>query len=267
VRHDNRNLEEGTDFTIDGNEVTLMADFLSTLQPGRRVITFVMAAGNNPTLTINVRGTAGTANNASDDADNAADAETAPEDTDDDIAQDLPPEAAAPPESTTSVAAADNNFASIAEAANAGSVRWLSLSLDSYFIADLSGNVQPQVMDVLPVIQDGRTLIPIRFIAEALGADIDWMPATDDAPLTVYVRMNGQTLNIPVGEITPQLAALGMDVPAQLINDRTMLPLRFVSEFFGAVVNWNNDTRSIEIISAGSGITQQEILSLQAQTR
>jgi len=128
----------------------------------------------------------------------------------------------------------------------------LDMNLYSPTITDLAGNAPTQTMDVLPFIQDGRTLIPIRFIGDALGANIDWTNATDDRPLTVYLTLNGQTLSFGIGEITPQLAALGMDVPAQLMGNRTMVPLRFISEFFGAVVNWDSEIRSIEIISMGT---------------
>jgi hypothetical protein len=128
-------------------------------------------------------------------------------------------------------------------------LRRLILSPGFNNVVDLAGNVPDQIIDSPPVIQDGRTLIPIRLIAEALGAEIDWDNASEDRPMTIYLALNGETLSFPIGEVTPQLAALGMDVPAQIINDRTMVPLRFVSEFFGAVVNWDNVTRNIEIIS------------------
>jgi len=130
-------------------------------------------------------------------------------------------------------------------------LRRLTLSLSSFTITDLAGNVPTQTMDVLPVIQGGRTLVPIRFIAEALGTEVDWTRAAADRPITIHLTRNGQTLSFDIGEITPQLAALGMDVPAQLINGRTMVPLRFIAEFFGAVVDWDGDTRGIEIIAPG----------------
>ena len=82
----------------------------------------------------------------------------------------------------------------------------------------------------------------------ALGAEVDWTNATADRPLTVHLTANGRTLDFAIGEITPELAVLGMDVPAQLMNDRTMVPLRFISEFFGAVVTWDDATRIVEII-------------------
>ena len=125
----------------------------------------------------------------------------------------------------------------------------LALQLDSPVIFDLAENAPTQHMDVLPIIQNGRTLIPVRFVAESLGAEVNWTPATESRPLTVFLTLDGQNLSFAIGEVTPELAALGMDVPAQLADGRTMVPLRFISEFFGAVVTWDAETRSIEIIS------------------
>jgi len=131
-------------------------------------------------------------------------------------------------------------------------LRRLVMPLDSYVIIDLAQNAPNKTMDVLPMIQNDQTLVPIRFIAEALGAEVDWTSATATGPMNVHITVDGQTLSFGIGETSPQLAALGMDVPAQLIGDRTMVPLRFVSEFFGAIVEWDGDTRVIEIINIGS---------------
>ena len=125
----------------------------------------------------------------------------------------------------------------------------LTMGLNSPVITDLARNAPQQAMDVQPVVQDGRTLIPLRFIANALGADVGWQDAADGSPMTVFVTLNGQTLPLGIGEVTPELAELGMDVPAQITNGRTMVSLRFVSEFFGAEVHWDANTRRIEIIS------------------
>jgi hypothetical protein len=122
----------------------------------------------------------------------------------------------------------------------------LVIQIGSNVIIDLAGNADTQVMDVAPVIQDGRTLLPVRFMANALGADIGWNDATREVTLT----LDGVSLTFQLGEITPELAALGMDVPPQIIDNRTYVPLRFISEFFGALVFWNEDTQSIEIIKA-----------------
>jgi hypothetical protein len=114
----------------------------------------------------------------------------------------------------------------------------LNLSLGSHIITNVA---QPglHAMDVLPLMESGRTLIPVRFIAEALGFDVDWNPLTQE----VAIEFDGQTLVFAVGDMLE-----GMDVAARITDGRTMVPLRFVSEFFGAVVEWDAATRSIEII-------------------
>ncbi|MCL2456678.1 MAG: copper amine oxidase N-terminal domain-containing protein, partial [Defluviitaleaceae bacterium] len=115
--------------------------------------------------------------------------------------------------------------------------------IGSPLITDLTGNAQTQTMDVVPMIQNGRTLLPVRFIANALGAGVDWNDARKEVTLTI----DGGSRILPIGIITPELSALGMDVPPQITNGRTMVPLRFISEFFGAVVTWDGETQRIEI--------------------
>ena len=92
--------------------------------------------------------------------------------------------------------------------------------------------------DVTPVIVEGRTLVPIRLISESFGADVDW----DDLTKTVTIKLGDKTLNIKIGEKLP-----GMDVPAQIISGRTMVPLRFISEYFDANVVYNDSDRTIAI--------------------
>jgi hypothetical protein len=127
-------------------------------------------------------------------------------------------------------------------------LRRFAVQQDSPVIRDSAGNAYAQMMDVLPIIVQDRILLPIRFIAYALGAEVDWSQATDYRPLTVHLTFEGQTLSFGIGELTPELEALGMDVPAQIADSRTMVPLRFISEFFGAVVTWDGEARTAEII-------------------
>jgi hypothetical protein len=119
----------------------------------------------------------------------------------------------------------------------------LSVQIGSTTIADLAGNVSIEA-DVPATIVDGRTLVPLRFIANALAADVAWNDSTKEVTLS----LDGRIIVIPIGAATPELTALGMEVPAQIIDGRTMVPLRFIGEFFGAVVTWDEVTRSIEII-------------------
>ena len=120
-----------------------------------------------------------------------------------------------------------------------GDLRRINVQLDTFTIRDLAGNGQTLTMDVLPVIQNDRTLLPIRFMAYALGAEVDWNSVTAEVTLT----LDGERLTFAIGETAP-----GMDVPAQIINERTMVPLRFISEFFGATVTWDEAARNIEIV-------------------
>ena len=127
-------------------------------------------------------------------------------------------------------------------------LRRLTLNFNTPYIIDLAGNAPKQTMDVLPFAIYGRTLLPLRFVANALNAEVDWLPAAKNQPAIVFITLNGETLEIPLGEITPPLAALGMDVPAKTIENRTLVPLRFISNFFGAHVKWDENDQSILII-------------------
>ncbi|MNO85698.1 hypothetical protein D3C76_770750 [compost metagenome] len=100
-------------------------------------------------------------------------------------------------------------------------------------------NGSEKSMDVASMVVKGRTLVPLRFIAESLGAKVGW----DNITKTVMITLEGQTLSIAIGELAP-----GMGVAAELVNGRTMLPLRFIAEYFGASVFFDNTTKSIRIM-------------------
>jgi len=93
-------------------------------------------------------------------------------------------------------------------------------------------------LDAAPTIVKERTMVPLRFIAEALGAKVDW----DAESRTATVALDGKTLSVTIDKI-----AAGMDVPAMIINDRTMVPLRYIGEALGCDVVWSPDTRTIDI--------------------
>jgi len=121
----------------------------------------------------------------------------------------------------------------------APTLRIIGLEIGSFDIMDLLPGDLLVVMDVVPVIQDNRTLIPLRFVAEIMGASVYWNVETRE----VTIVRNGQTLTFAIGEM-----ASGMDIPAQIMDNRTMVPLRFIAEFFNATVYWDDATRSITII-------------------
>jgi len=106
-----------------------------------------------------------------------------------------------------------------------------------------------QHYDVMPVIINGRTLVPMRGIYEALGAEITWIDATKTVVgardnTHIKLRINSDSYYVDGVEQEKKL-----DVPAQIINSRTMVPVRFIAESFGETVNWNGDTKTVEITS------------------
>ncbi|WP_135556935.1 stalk domain-containing protein [Paenibacillus cymbidii] len=96
-----------------------------------------------------------------------------------------------------------------------------------------------------PVIRDERTLAPVRAIFETLGATVGY----DDATRTVTGRKGGTTVVMRIGDKTMTVngVATDMDVPAQLIDGRTMVPARYVGMAFGGTVTWDDDLRTVNI--------------------
>jgi hypothetical protein len=100
--------------------------------------------------------------------------------------------------------------------------------------------------DVPPVIEDGRTLVPLRAIFSALGAEVMW----DSDTRTVTAFKDNKKIELVIGGkayINHQEAYL--DVPAKIINGRTLVPLRFVSEALDCNVKWNKDTHTVLLAS------------------
>ena len=101
--------------------------------------------------------------------------------------------------------------------------------------------------EVAPVIENDRTLVPLRAIFEALGASVNW----DNKTRTVTSTKDETTVVLAIGSTKPTVngQVWPLDVPAKIKNDRTLAPLRFVGEAFGGKVDWNNTTRTITITS------------------
>ena len=94
-----------------------------------------------------------------------------------------------------------------------------------------------------PVIVNGRTLVPLRNIIEKFGGKIEW----DEATKTVNIISDSNTIELQIDSTIARVNGEEkvMDVAPCLINSRTMLPLRFISENLGISVEWNNDYRTI----------------------
>jgi len=99
--------------------------------------------------------------------------------------------------------------------------------------------------DVRPQVKEGRTLMPIRALVEALGATVSWDPATR----TVTIVRGAKEVKISIGSrvATVGSAEVSMDVAAEIQDGRTLIPVRFVSEGLGLNVTWLADSRSIVV--------------------
>lgn len=93
--------------------------------------------------------------------------------------------------------------------------------------------------DVLPVIHNGTTFVPVRFISEAFESDISY----HDETRTVYISFNDSEIIIPIDETDVYINENKHTLlyPSFIKGDRTMVPLRFISEAFGADVSWNQE--------------------------
>jgi len=102
--------------------------------------------------------------------------------------------------------------------------------------------------DVPPTVENDRTMVPLRAIFEALDAEVNW----DDATQTVTARRDNTELKLAIGgKAFKNGTPVNLDVPAKIINGRTMVPLRFVSETIGCQVSWDDATQTVSITNAG----------------
>lgn len=106
-------------------------------------------------------------------------------------------------------------------------------------------------MDTAPVIRENRTLLPIRYIAESIGASVTWGASDKKATVSLNNKVielwigknsalvNGQYMLIDAGnpDVTPIIIQPG----------RTMLPLRFISECLGCKVDWDHNKKEITV--------------------
>ena len=102
-----------------------------------------------------------------------------------------------------------------------------------------SRNGESLTLDVPPYIsQEGRTMVPIRFIADGFGAKSTW----DDSQKTSIIELNGKTTYCTVGEKLPD----NMGTPV-IKNDRLFVPIRYIATSLGADVNWSDRERKVII--------------------
>ena len=130
-----------------------------------------------------------------------------------------------------------------------------SVSADEITV-ELDGN--PIEFDVKPEIIDGRTMVPLRKIFEEIGALVKW----DNDTQTVSAKKNKKTITLSIDsadlqidkgdtdeEGNPIYETVTLEVPAQIVSGRTLVPARAISESFGLNVDWDEDNQKVIISS------------------
>lgn len=99
--------------------------------------------------------------------------------------------------------------------------------------------------DQKPIIKNDRTLVPLRKIFEALGASVEW----DQQNLTVTATKDGTLIMLTVGKkiLFKNGKTTNIDIAPEVINDRTMVPVRVISESFGCNVEWDGENMTVKI--------------------
>jgi len=111
--------------------------------------------------------------------------------------------------------------------------------------------------DVRPVSVDGRVLVPVRGIFEQMGVNVDWNSATR----TVYATGNGREVELYVNKRVAKVNnhQVTLDVPAQVYAGRTMVPLRFISESMGAMVDWMPESNTVAITTGVASLPEHQV--------
>lgn len=121
-------------------------------------------------------------------------------------------------------------------------------SASSCLAIDVIVNGQMVPADPPAVEREGRVLLPVRTVFTALGADVTWEAST----MTAVAVRRGTTVRMTINSRTAYVNGqpVRLSVPAQLINDRSYVPVRFPAEAFGGQVNWEEETRTVVITLA-----------------
>ena len=106
----------------------------------------------------------------------------------------------------------------------------------------------------VPVIINDRTYVPVRGLVEALGGSADW----DSESRSAILKRNNDEIRLTIDSLTAYYNnnAVEIDTAPVIVNNRTMLPARFIAESFGYSVGWDSETKTITITSNAQETTE-----------
>lgn len=106
-----------------------------------------------------------------------------------------------------------------------------------------------------PTIDHGRVLIPLRNVFEQMGATVMWEASTR----TVRAARGNTLVVLEIGSRTAQVDGVrhDLDVPPRVLNGRTLIPFRFVSEALGATVHWDDSAKLVTVHPGGENLSKE----------
>ena len=110
--------------------------------------------------------------------------------------------------------------------------------------------VNDKPLEVAPISQNGRVLVPMRAIFESLGARLNY----DEHTHTITADGNGHAVQLQIGNQSALVdsRSVSLDVPARIVGASTYVPLRFVAQSLGAVVGYDNASSLVTISLGGT---------------
>ncbi|MDO5398915.1 MAG: stalk domain-containing protein [bacterium] len=101
--------------------------------------------------------------------------------------------------------------------------------------------------DTEPVIENDRVLVPLRVLLEAMGAEVSW----NESEQRVTIVFNGRSMELHIGaqEMVVDNETILLDAAPEIINDRTMVPIRAIAEACGCKVDWDSDSREVMVVN------------------
>jgi hypothetical protein len=125
----------------------------------------------------------------------------------------------------------------LAEEAAAKDLKTIKVKLDGSIL----------LFDQPPVLINTKTMVPLRKIFEALGASIEWNAKTQ----TLTATLGDTIVKLTIGDTKGYVnnAAVTLEQPAVIVNEKTLVPVRFIGESFGAKVGWDEATKTVILTS------------------
>lgn len=115
--------------------------------------------------------------------------------------------------------------------------------------------------DMPPVIKGGRTLIPVRAITEGFGAEVEW----NQEERKVIISKDGKKIELWIGltEVKVDGKTIQLDTMPEIMNSRTVVPLRFIAETLNLKVEYHAEDETIEIIEEQPQTTTRSALTVE----